>query len=115
MARTVTLSIVGCDRAPDYGYYVAKVAQEAAARRTAVEHEAQAEALRLAKLEERIAASPNAARYDLELARLRVAGQLAGNTRAIVTLDASRANSSTSTRPVFSSESGRATNAMYSV
>ena len=65
----------------------ALVAQEAAARRTEVEHEALAEALRLAKLEERIAASPNAARYDLELARLRVAGELAGNTRAIVTLD----------------------------
>ena len=63
------------------------IAQEAAARHTAVEHEADAEALRLAKLEERIAASPNAARYDLELARLRVAGELASNTRAIVTLD----------------------------
>ena len=32
VARTVTLSIVGCDRAPDYGYYRAKVAQESAAR-----------------------------------------------------------------------------------
>lgn len=30
--RTVTLSIVGVDRAPDYGYYVAKLAQEGAAR-----------------------------------------------------------------------------------
>jgi regulator of protease activity HflC (stomatin/prohibitin superfamily) len=64
------------------------VAQEAAARRAALENEAQAEALRLAKLEERLAANPNAARYDLELARLRVAQQLAGNTRAIVTLSA---------------------------
>jgi uncharacterized protein YbjT (DUF2867 family) len=30
--RTVTLSIVGVDRSPDYGYYVAKLAQERAAR-----------------------------------------------------------------------------------
>jgi uncharacterized protein YbjT (DUF2867 family) len=30
--RTVTLSIVGIDRSPDYGYYVAKLAQEHAAR-----------------------------------------------------------------------------------
>ena len=28
VARTVVLSIVGADRSPDYGYYVAKVAQE---------------------------------------------------------------------------------------
>lgn len=64
------------------------LAQEAAARRTEVEAEAQAEALRLQRLEERLAKNPKAARYDLELARLRVAGQLAGNTRAIVTLGA---------------------------
>ena len=64
------------------------LAQEAAARRTEVEAEAQAEALRLQRLEERLAANPKAARYDLELARLRVAGQLAGNTRAIVGLGA---------------------------
>src|SRR3954454_24616385 len=30
--RTVVLSIVGADKSPDYGYYVAKVAQEAAHR-----------------------------------------------------------------------------------
>jgi regulator of protease activity HflC (stomatin/prohibitin superfamily) len=64
----------------------ALVAQEAESRRTAVEYEAAAEALRLAKLEERIAANPNAARYDLETSRLRVAEQLAGNTRAVVSL-----------------------------
>ena len=64
------------------------VTQEAAARRTAVEAEAQAEALRLQRLEERLAKNPKAARYDLELARLRVAERLAGNTRAIVTLGA---------------------------
>jgi regulator of protease activity HflC (stomatin/prohibitin superfamily) len=62
------------------------VAQEAESRRAAVEWEAAAEALRLAKLEERIAANPNAARYDLEAARLRVAQQLAGNSRAVVSL-----------------------------
>ncbi len=33
--RTVVLSIVGADRSPDYGYYVAKVAQEEATRATA--------------------------------------------------------------------------------
>lgn len=62
------------------------VAQEAAERRTAVENEAQAEALRLARLEERLGANPAAARYDLELARLRVAESLAGNTRAVVSM-----------------------------
>jgi len=64
----------------------ALVAQEAESRRTAVEYEAAAEALRLSKLEERIGASPHAARYDLESARLRVAEQLAGNSRAVVSL-----------------------------
>jgi uncharacterized protein YbjT (DUF2867 family) len=33
--RTVVLSIVGADKSPDYGYYVAKVAQEEATRRSA--------------------------------------------------------------------------------
>jgi uncharacterized protein YbjT (DUF2867 family) len=32
VARTVTLSIVGVHKSPDYGYYVAKLAQEQAAR-----------------------------------------------------------------------------------
>ena len=32
--RTVTLSIVGIDKSPDYGYYVAKLAQERVARET---------------------------------------------------------------------------------
>jgi uncharacterized protein YbjT (DUF2867 family) len=32
VGRTVLLSIVGADRSPDYGYYVAKVAQERATR-----------------------------------------------------------------------------------
>jgi regulator of protease activity HflC (stomatin/prohibitin superfamily) len=67
----------------------ALVAQEAESRRVAVEWEAAAEELRLAKLEERIAANPNAARYDLEAARLRVAEQLAGNSRAVVSLGGS--------------------------
>jgi len=64
----------------------ALVAQEADARRASVEFEAVAEAVRLAKLEERIAANPHAARYDLEIARLRVAEHLAGNSRAVVSL-----------------------------
>ena len=53
-----------------------------------MEHEAAAEALRLAMLEERIGANPNAARYDLEISRIRVAQQLAGNSRAVVSLGA---------------------------
>ena len=32
--RTVTLSIVGIEKSPDYGYYVAKLAQERVARET---------------------------------------------------------------------------------
>jgi uncharacterized protein YbjT (DUF2867 family) len=35
VGRTVVLSIVGVDRTPDYGYYVAKLAQEEAARASA--------------------------------------------------------------------------------
>ena len=66
----------------------ALVSQEAESRRSAVEYEAAAEALRLAMLEQRIGANPNAARYDLELSRIRVAQQLAGNSRAVVSLGA---------------------------
>ena len=66
----------------------ALVSQEAESRRSAVEYEAAAEALRLAMLEERIGANPNAARYDLEISRIRVAEQLAGNSRAVVSLGA---------------------------
>ncbi len=66
----------------------ALIAQEAESRIAAVEHEAVAEALRLAKMEERIVANPNAARYDFESAQLRVAEQLAGNSRAVVSLGA---------------------------
>jgi regulator of protease activity HflC (stomatin/prohibitin superfamily) len=66
----------------------ALVSQEAESRRSAVEYEAAAEELRLAKLEERIGTNPNAARYDLEISRIRVAQQLAGNSRAVVSLGA---------------------------
>ncbi|HYO43811.1 MAG TPA: SPFH domain-containing protein [Candidatus Limnocylindrales bacterium] len=65
------------------------VAQEAEARRAAVALDALAEELRLAKLEERLTANPHAARYDLEQARIRVAEQLAGNSRAVVSLGGS--------------------------
>jgi regulator of protease activity HflC (stomatin/prohibitin superfamily) len=65
------------------------IAQEADARRAAVELDAVAEDLRLSKLEERLTANPKAARYDLEQARIRVAEQLAGNTRAVVSLGGS--------------------------
>lgn len=66
----------------------ALIAQEAESRIAAVENEAAAEALRLTKMEQRILANPSAARYDFESAQLRVAEQLAGNTRAIVSLGA---------------------------
>jgi regulator of protease activity HflC (stomatin/prohibitin superfamily) len=68
--------------------HAALISQEAESRRSAVEYEATAEALRLAMLEERIGANPNAARYDLETSRIRVAQQLAGNSRAVVSLGA---------------------------
>ncbi len=64
----------------------ALIAQEAQSHRRAVELEAENEAIRLAGLEERLAANPHAARYDLELQRLRVAQELAGNARAVVNL-----------------------------
>jgi regulator of protease activity HflC (stomatin/prohibitin superfamily) len=67
----------------------ALVAQEAESRLHAVELEAENEAIRLAKLEERLAANPIAARYDLEAARLRALQELAGNARAVVTLGGS--------------------------
>ncbi len=64
-------------------------AMEQDRRRKALELESEAEHLRLGKLEERLTAYPIAARYDLEWQRLRVAQQLAGNTRAVVSLGAS--------------------------
>lgn len=50
----------------------------------ALKKEAEAEDLRLRHLEERLRAHPAAARYDLQMARLQVAQDLAGNTRAVV-------------------------------
>ncbi len=58
-------------------------------RRVQVELEAEGEAIRLARLEERLAASPNAARWDWERERLRVAQALAGNSRAMLQLGGS--------------------------
>jgi regulator of protease activity HflC (stomatin/prohibitin superfamily) len=62
------------------------MALEQESRRAALELESQAEALRLAKLDERIRAYPTAAEYDLDTQRLKVAQQLAGNTRAVVSM-----------------------------
>ena len=62
------------------------LSQEAEAKRSAIEHEAAGEAIRLARLEERLTASPRAATYDLETSRLQVAQQLAGNSRAVVSV-----------------------------
>jgi regulator of protease activity HflC (stomatin/prohibitin superfamily) len=59
-------------------------AQDEEQRRASVEQEASVEDLRLKRLEARIKANPEAARYDLELQRIRVAEKLAGNTRAVV-------------------------------
>lgn len=59
---------------------------EESGKQGSVEHEAAVEELRLQHMEERLAAHPNAARYDLELQRLKVAKALAKNTRAVVGL-----------------------------
>ena len=64
------------------------IALEQESRHTALELESQAEALRLAKLDERLRAYPTAARYDHEMQRLKVAQQLAGNSRAVVSIGA---------------------------
>ena len=61
-----------------------ELVQQAEARRRVVELEAETEALRLARLEERLKAYPLAAQYELEQARLEVARSLAGNTRAVL-------------------------------
>ena len=64
------------------------IALEQESRHKALELEAEAEALRLSKLDERLRAYPTAAHYDLELQRLKVAQQLAGNSRAVVSMGA---------------------------
>ena len=58
--------------------------QRVEAKRELLELEAANEALRLERLQERLAAYPEAARFDLETARLDVARALAGNTRAML-------------------------------
>jgi regulator of protease activity HflC (stomatin/prohibitin superfamily) len=65
------------------------IAQEEDLRRAAVEFEATAEAIRLSMLEERVTANPIAARYDLELERLKVARKLARNGRVVVSVNGS--------------------------
>lgn len=65
------------------------IALDQESRRKALELESLAEALRFAKMEERLTAFPTAARYDLETQRLKVAQQLAGNSRAVVSLGGS--------------------------
>lgn len=62
------------------------LSQEQEQRQSAIEFESIAEDLRLSKLDARLAAYPRAAAYDLELGRLRVAQQVAGNSRAVVSL-----------------------------
>ncbi len=58
----------------------------AAIRRRDIELEADTEALRLEKLQERLAAFPEAARWDWAGERLKVARKLAGNSRAMLHL-----------------------------
>lgn len=58
--------------------------QRSEAQREVVKFEAEAEELRLKKLEERLMKYPNAAEYELELKRLEIARALAGNTRAML-------------------------------
>lgn len=58
----------------------------AAVRRREIELDAETESLRLARLQERLAAYPEAARWDWAGERLRVARKLAGNSRAIIQL-----------------------------
>jgi len=58
----------------------------AAIRRREIELEADTEALRLEKLQERLAAFPEAARWDWAGERLKVARELAGNSRAMLHL-----------------------------
>jgi regulator of protease activity HflC (stomatin/prohibitin superfamily) len=58
--------------------------QRAEAKRQLIELDAANEALRLERLQERLGAYPQAARYDLETARLDVARSLAANSRAMV-------------------------------
>jgi regulator of protease activity HflC (stomatin/prohibitin superfamily) len=60
--------------------------QAAAAKKALVEEEAAVEELRLRRLHERIAAFPDAARWDVDSARLEIARSLAANTRAMVQL-----------------------------
>jgi regulator of protease activity HflC (stomatin/prohibitin superfamily) len=57
---------------------------EAETRRRVVEIEAETEAFRLAKLEQRLEAYPGAAAWDVGSARLDVARALAGNSRAML-------------------------------
>ena len=58
--------------------------QRVEAKRERIELNAANEALRLKYLEDRLGAYPNAARHDVDGARLDVARALAGNTRAMV-------------------------------
>lgn len=58
--------------------------QQAAAQSTVFELEADAEALRLRRLQERLELFPDAAEYDVGSAKLEIARALAGNTRAVL-------------------------------
>ncbi len=61
----------------------------ASIRRREIELEAETEALRLEKLQDRLARFPEAARWDWAGERLKVARELAGNSRAVIQLGGS--------------------------
>lgn len=71
--------------------------QQAEARRTVLALEAEAEALRLAKLQERLRQFPEAAAWDWQGDQLDVARALAANTRAVVQFG----SADTLTRPLL--------------
>jgi regulator of protease activity HflC (stomatin/prohibitin superfamily) len=60
--------------------------QQAEARRRIAEVDAEAETVRLAKVEESLRNNPLAAQREIQLAQLEVARALAGNTRAVLTV-----------------------------
>jgi regulator of protease activity HflC (stomatin/prohibitin superfamily) len=79
LTRQQVVAQVECDREA-----LQSQIQQAESRRRVVELEAETEALRLAKLEERLRAYPAAAEYEWQSEQLAVARALAGNTRAML-------------------------------
>ena len=82
--RTVVITFAQ----PPGSFVLAEEARQLAEiRRRQVEAEADVEALRLARLEERLQRYPQASQWEWEGTRLEVARALAGNTRAVLQVD----------------------------